>query len=391
VTRAGAGVSTRRDPVAALDEVLAAALGSLGSGAKVDAALLFATPAHASALEALLARARAGLGSDRLAGALAYGVIGCGREADDPGLALLAFSGIDAQPFLLRDLAGHEDTVGGEIHDRLGGSPRAEDLVVVLPDPGSFDVQALVEHLVPACGDAIVVGAGSADPALGRSLQWAGTRLAGGALAGIVLRGARRPRVAVTQACRPRTPLMTVTRAQGHWLLELDGRPALDVYREVARGPLAEDLRRAASFVLVAIPRSAEAPLAPGNYLVRNVAGFATDRRALAVPEQLRAGDQVALALREPESAREDLRAMLEPIAAELATAPDPGAGAALYFDCVARGRSLFGVEGIEVGYLESALRGVPLLGMLGSCEIGPVGRGTELLTYTGVLALLGG
>ena len=119
------------------------------------------------------------------------------------------------------------------------------------------------------------------------------------------------PRVGVTQACRPASELLTVTRAQGHWILELDGRPALDVYREVARGPLAEDLRRAAAFVLAALPRDPAAPLAPGGYLVRNVAGFAVAERALAIPEPLAVGDRIAFVQRDPAAAREDLKAML--------------------------------------------------------------------------------
>lgn len=391
--RAGTGVSTRRDAHAALDEAVAAALEGLGAAPRVDAALLFATPSLCSEPGPLLARACAALGTEGLVGALSYGVIARGRECDDPGIAVLALSGVEARPFLFHDLAGNEAAVGGDLEDLLGAPARPEDLVILLPDPSGFDAAQLVEGLIPACGDAVVVGAGAADPALGRPLQWAGTQVASGALAGVVLRGARRPRIAVTQACRPLTGLLAVTRVQGHWILELDGRPALDVYREAVRGPLADDLRRAASFVLVAIPRSAEAPLATGNYLVRNLAGFATDQRAFATPELFQPGDEIALAMREPETAREDLRAMLEPIAAALGgAAAAPAArrdGAALYFDCVARGRSLFGLEGLEVGYLESALRGVPLLGMFGSCEIGPVGGCTELLTYTGVLAVL--
>ena len=65
----------------------------------------------------------------------------------------------------------------------------------------------------------------------------------------------------------------------------------------------------------------------------------------------------------------------------------DPALG--LYFDCCARGAALFGVPGLESGYLEQSLGGTPLAGMFGSCEIGPIGGDAELLTYTGVLALL--
>jgi small ligand-binding sensory domain FIST len=186
----------------------------------------------------------------------------------------------------------------------------------------------------------------------------------------------------VTQACRPVTPPLRVTRASGPWLLELDGRPALDVYREVAREPLADDLRRAAAFLLVALPCDATASLDPGRYLVRHVAGFAPERGAIAVPTLLSVGDQIALARREPETAREDLLDMLGRLDGE-----PPAFG--LYFDCCARGTSFFGVSGLEAGYLERAFGPAPIAGMFGSCEIGPIADRVELLTYTGVLALV--
>jgi small ligand-binding sensory domain FIST len=176
--------------------------------------------------------------------------------------------------------------------------------------------------------------------------------------------------------------LLTVTRAEQHWVLELDGRPALDVYREVVGGPLAEDLRRAAAFVLVALPRDPAAPLEPGGYLVRNLAGFAAERSAFALPEPVARGDQIAFVQREPEAAREDLKRVLEQL-------EDPTPALGLYFDCCARGASFFGVPGLEAAYLQNALGAAPLAGMFGSCEIGPIAGRPELLTYTGVLALL--
>ena len=186
---------------------------------------------------------------------------------------------------------------------------------------------------------------------------------------------------------------MTATRSQGHWLLELDGRPALEVYREVARAPLADDLRRAAAFLLVALPRDERDPLRPGGYLARNVAGFDEEHLAFAIPEIVKPGQRIALATREPEAAREDLKEML---AGAVGSNPHFG----LFFDCCARGSSLFRVPGLEAAYLENALGQTPVAGMFGAFEIGPIGSrngagvgqgaaATELLTYTGVLALL--
>lgn len=380
VITAGVGVSTQPEARAAAEE---AAARALAAGARADLAVLFCTSDHAGSMPTLLDTAMGSLGTRALVGATAHGVLGEGRELDaGPAVSVLALGGVEAEPFLLQDVVGHEEAISEEIAQHLPGSPTAEDLVLLLPDPRVVRPQHLLPAIGKALGPALVVGAGAADPLSAHPLQWCGRRVEEQALAGVALRLPRQPRVGVTQACRPATGLMAVTRAQGNWILELDGRPALEVYREVARGRLAEDLRRAAAFVLVALPRDPHAPLDPGGYLVRNVAGFELDRQAFAIPEPVAAGQQIALVQREPETAREDLKEVL----GRLGGSP-PAAG--LYLDCCARGAALFGVSGLEAGYLESAFRAAPIAGMLGSCEIGPIAGGTELLTYTGVLALL--
>ena len=60
-----------------------------------------------------------------------------------------------------------------------------------------------------------------------------------------------------------------------------------------------------------------------------------------------------------------------------------------LYFNCRARGRSLYGMEGIDTAYIRQALGDFPLIGLFGSFELGPLGRKNHLLAYTGVLALI--
>ena len=380
---AGVGISTAADARAAAEEAVAAALCGLEH---VDAAFLLAGPGYAGALPALLDSAVSALGTEAVVGASAHGVLAAGREYEgSPALAVMALAGLETQPFLIADPSGDEAEACDEIAARIGGPARAEDLLVLLPDPRTFSPQRLLPALGEALGPARVVGAGAADPVAGTPLQWCGRAIDSGGIAGMVLRAGKPPRIGVTQACRPATGLLTVTRARGHWVLELDGRPALDVYREVARGPLAEDLRRAASFLLAALPveEGAEA-LEPGSYLVRHLVGFDPEANAFALPEALKPGRRMALALREPESAREDLKAVLAKLGER---APALG----LYFDCCARGASFFGVSGLEAAYLENAFGKAPIAGMFGSCEIGPIGGRTELLTYTGVLALLDG
>jgi small ligand-binding sensory domain FIST len=380
--RAGVGTSTHPEARSAGAQAAAAALE--GAGGAAQAAILFAGPGYSDDLSLLLDAVVSELGTEVVVGASAHGVIARGREYEQETAAvLLAWSGLEALPFLITDAGGDALAACEELAARLGGPARPEDLVVLLPDPRSLDLGAFLPRLREALGPAQVVGAGAGDALSGASLQWCGRVVASGGIAGAVLRGARPPRIGVAQACRPATELLTVTRARGHWVLELDGRPALDVYREVARGPLAEDLRHAASFLLVALPADPEADrLAPGSYLVRQVVGFENDANAFAIPTALKPGARIAFAQREPEAAREDLKAMLE-------RAGEAAPALGLYFNCCARGAGLFGVPGLEAAYLERAFAPAAIAGMFGSCEIGPVDGRTELLTYTGVLALI--
>jgi small ligand-binding sensory domain FIST len=380
--RAGVGASTHAEAHSAGAQAAAAALE--GAGGAVQAAILFAGPGYNDDLSLLLDAAVSELGTEAVVGASAHGVIARGCEYEEETAAVvLAWSGLEALPFLIVDAGGDALAACEELAARLGEPARPEDLVVVLPDPSSFDLSAFLPGLREALGPAQVVGAGAGDALAGASLQWCGRVVASGGIAGAVLRGARPPRIGVAQACRPATELLTVTRARGHWVLELDGRPALDVYREVARGPLAEDLRHAASFLLVALPADPEAErLEPGSYLVRQLVGFENDANAFAIPTALKPGARIAFAQREPEAAREDLKAML----ASTGSA-QPGLG--LYFNCCARGAGLFGVPGLEAAYLERVFGPAAIAGMFGSCEIGPINGRTELLTHTGVLALI--
>ena len=379
---AGVGISSLSDPRAAAEEAAAAAGRCCP---RPDAALAWATPGYGAGLPELLETLRSSLAVDLLVGATAHGVVGAGREHESgTALSVVALEGFDARGFLVPHVADHSAGELGEAIVKQVGAPCAQDLVVALPDTGQLRPESFLSGLDASLGEARVVGAGAVDALSEGPLQWCGPRIEAGAAVGLVLRGSSPPRVGVTQGTRPVTGLLEVTRSRDHWILQLDGRPALDVYREAARGRLAEDLPRAAHYVMVALPRRTSEPLGPGGYLVRAPVGFSESQRALALPLVLETGSRLAFVHREPETARSDLAEMLAPLAGRPASL-------GLWLDCMARGRSFFGVEGLEAAYLERALGPTPVGGMFGSCEIGPVGGATQLLTYSAVLALVDG
>ncbi|MBW2313143.1 MAG: FIST C-terminal domain-containing protein [Deltaproteobacteria bacterium] len=381
MAKAGSGISADADPITAARAAAEVALASTAVD-RADAALLFMNADHGSSATEVVDVATQVLGVAPV-GATAAGVLVAGQALESgPGVAILALAGIESETFLLDRVAGNESGAGELLRHAIDAPLRAEDLVVLLPDPYAIAAQPFLEAIQTELGGACLVGAGAVEGAATPPVQWADSEIATGAVAGVVLRGAR-PRVGVTQACQPVTEPMQVTRTEGHWILEIEGRPALDVFRETAREPLASDLRRAAAFVLVALPEPGDpqASLCAGDYRVRNVAGFSEN--ALAVPEPVTTGERIAFVLREPHGARDDLKRMLAGFSGQ-------PADFAVFLDCCARGAALFDVPGLEAAYLEDALGATPLVGMMGAYEFGPVRGRTELLTYTGVLAAAG-
>ena len=90
--------------------------------------------------------------------------------------------------------------------------------------------------------------------------------------------------------------------------------------------------------------------------------------------------------LRDGQRARDDLNQMLERQRQNLG-GKKPAFG--LYFNCCARGNSLYGMPGIDTAYIRQALGDFPLIGMFGGYELAPLGGANHLFAYTGVLALI--
>lgn len=361
-----------------------------GGKAPAEAALVFATPDHAEAALDLVAEVGDALETEAVVGATVHGVLASGLANESgPAVGVAALAGCQAVPFLLPDVGDDERSAGPEIAGRLRpslGEPGPQDLVLLHADPYGLDLRALLDGVESALAPAACMGLTAADAPGTDPLVWSRRAVASGAVGGLVVRGAAPPRQGLTHSCQPVGDPRTVTRARGHWVLELDGRPALEAYREAARGPLGSNLHRAAEFVLVALPggRAAAGFPAAGAYVVHELAGFDEKANAFALPRRVGPGDELAFAWREPEAAREDLKRLLRELA-------DPSAGLALYYGCRGRAAALFGVEGLEAGYLELAFPKRPVLGVLASSQIGAVGNGLEVLAHAAVVSVLPG
>ena len=307
---------------------------------------------------------------------------GASEDEVGPAVAVLALCGVEAAAFRVTGASGVEEAIGPEVEALLGRSTTETDLVVVFADPLGIDATRLAGALADL-QPATVVGAGAALDAAGRPLLACADRaVRGGACGSGPRRSTLRARVAVSQGCRPITDPFTATRVEGNWILELDGKPALDVYREIAREPLAADLRHAAARLLAAIPcarcRRGDAGDA---WVARRLAGFAPERRAFALPEPPRVGTVLRFALRDADLAREDL-------VARTRRRQRPGERRSLPEFVRARPRAL-PAPGLESALVASALAPAPLAGLFGSFEIAPLAGSLEHLAHAGVLVAI--
>lgn len=388
--RAGAGQSSLSSTRDAIAQAAGRALAEAGI-AKADTAIVFFTAEHAKQSRELVESLSSATGARKAAGCSAAGILtGAGEIEGTHGVAVLVFVSdqLHSEPFLVHPLREKDENAGAEIARRLAGAAAENNLVVLLPDTYNGQPQRLLASMESRAGFVSVIGAGASESGIGRTTyQLCGDAIASNAVAGLSLSGTFHTHIDITQGCQPITQPLTITKAEGHLIYEIDQQPALEVFARLLKGPLAEDLRRALQVLFVGLPANRdENSVGPGNYVIRNIIGLDPDKGILGVADDVRAGQAMIFALRDGQRAREDLNQMLARQAARLA-GKKPVFG--LYFNCCARGASLYGTEGIDTAYIRQALGDFPLIGMFGGYELAPLGRANHLFAYTGVLALI--
>lgn len=380
----GAGVSTLAASREAADEVLARALPGL-SGASPDLAVVFASMHHAVALPALLARLTEALPDAAVFGCTAEGVLGTGVEVEDaPGVALwlARLPGVRVEPVHLRFRPmGDEGIVEG-----LGLDGREGSVLLLLADPFSFPTDSFIEHLNGAVpGMPVVGGIASGGTRRGQNKLFFGPAVIGEGAVGAVLSGDVSVATVVSQGCRPVGPLLRVTAAQGNSVRELDGEPAMRrlerVYEEAEERD--RELMAGGIHIGVAVEGRTSEPGA-GEFVIRGVLGTDPESGAIVIGDLVDEGRLVRFHVRDAESAREDLRLLLE---AERLLLPEPPAGA-LLFSCNGRGQRLFGAPHQDVGIFARTFGPVPVAGFFAQGELGPVGGRNLLHGFTASVAL---
>jgi small ligand-binding sensory domain FIST len=196
-------------------------------------------------------------------------------------------------------------------------------------------------------------------------------------LSGVAFSDAVTVATRLTQGCSPLRSGHEVSGAQNNIVLELDGRPALDVLREDVGLEENEELSRLGGQIFVGL---SVAGSDAGEYVLRNLIGIDPGNRLIAIGDLVKKGQRLRFFRRDNDTARVDMGRMLDSIKEGLYTTPR----GALYYSCLGRGGALLGGESEELRMIQSALGDVPLAGFFGNGEISH----NRLYGYTGVLTL---
>jgi small ligand-binding sensory domain FIST len=387
--RIGAGLSSAPQGRLAADSAIGDALDGLG-GARADLVVLFIAAQYEDDIPLVLDRVNDRVEDAVIIGCTAGGVIGAGSEVEDaPAIAAWAASLPDAgvRPFRLtfqRD--GEHGIVEGldELPTRESGS-----VVVMLSDPFSFPADLFLAHLNEhSPGVPVLGGQASGGLEAGRNvLISSGEAVRDGAV-GVILTGGPSTSWLVSQGCRPIGQTYAVTRAERNVIQELAGEPALRRLEQVygGAGPRDQLLMRRGLHLGQAISELKPDP-SRGDFLIRNVMGIDPQSGAMAITDMVEVGQTVQFQVRDADSAREDLRLLLE---RERARDERPVAGA-LLFSCNGRGQALFGQPHHDVGAVQRAFGDVPVAGFFAAGELGPVGGRNFLHGFTASMLLLRG
>jgi small ligand-binding sensory domain FIST len=341
--------------------------------------VIYVSEPAAHELPALVDQLAAGTGIAHWTGGVGLGVCGAGQEVYDQPAAAVLTAAVPEDAFRIfastgdpaADLPRHHGAwieATQPILALVHADPRCPDLLRATIDAGAatgaFLVGGLVSHRTAAT--VVARGPGSNDSGTGA-----------GGMAGLMLAPEVGVATALSQGCMPIGPVRRIDEARDNVVMAIDGRPALDVFREDIGPQLAQDLRRVGGIIFAGLPVTGSDT---GDYLVRNLMAIDPRQGWIVLGAEVSPGDPIVFCRRDPESAKQDLTRMVKQLAGRLSGPPKAG----VYVSCVARGVSLFGEEDVEATVIRETLGEFPLIGFFANGEISR----DRLYGHTGILTL---
>jgi hypothetical protein len=388
-------ISQDSDSMQAGEEIAREVKKAFGSE-KLRSLLVYATINHDHA--ELLAGVRKVVGDDIIvAGCSAQGVMG-NRTVLEGGFAAGAM-GLGGDALTVAAAIEHDVQIDGtqkgrnlarSVKARLG---RAPDLFLLLYDPlCGIDVDHVLTGLQSELVCPITGGAASQPSGpVARTYQYLGVSATPRAAVGVGLCGPFHAELGFCHGTVPTGVTMTLTRADGNSLLELDGRPALDVWREaIGAGP--DDVLDQSHTAALAMGVEQKVTVdgrEKSIYLIRAAFGFNSETKGIRVQAAIPQGSKILFHHRTVDVVREGTVAMADELSRRLAGKTP---WAVLGFECGARTAPFLGPASTleENVALQSAVApDAPWLGLLAWGEVASLGGGPTVHNYSYPLVVL--
>ena len=376
-----AAASTAVDHNEALDEIVPSLLDQLGG--VPDLVVCFFSMDHAEAASGIALSLSERLGTSAIVGCTAQAVIGGRKELEgSAGLSVWAarLPGVEVGTFALQVVQVPD---GYGVTGWPGFEPDARATVLLLADGFSFPADRFLERLnEEQPGLPVVGGMASGGERPGQHRLVLGTEALQSGAVGVALVGPVEVRTVVSQGCRPIGSPYAVTRGEGNVVEELGGQPAVERLRQLVSNltPQEQVLVRGGLHVGQVIDEH-KAEFGRGDFLIRGLVGADPETGAIAVGDAVELGQTLQFHVRDATAADEDLRLLLDPVAAW-------NPKGVLLFSCNGRGRGFFGRPDHDAGLLARATGDVPLAGFFAQGELGPVGKRNFVHGYTASMAL---
>ena len=356
-------------------QAAAAILQQIGSPAAAHRlGLLYVSSHFANQLSDIEIFLRQTTGVPHWAGTTGHGVIGPDEEHfDQPSIAIMLMPLPEGSFHILSGI--HEDT-DPAISAAAGWLQNVDvPLILCHGDPSNNVLPGLLEDLALETSGFLV---GGLSATLGAGSQLAG-QLDGTGISGIMFSDRLVPvATGLTQGCSPIGEIHQVTEAIENVAISLDGRPALEIFKEDIGDLLAHNLERVNGYIYAALPLTGgDKP----DYMVRNITGIDRKNGVLAIASNLTPGDSLLFCRRDHDSATEDMERLLRDLKSRCGDKP---IRAGIYVSCAGRGPQQFGPGSVELKFIRETLGEFPLVGFFANGEISR----DKLYGYTGVLTL---
>ena len=359
------------------------------AGEVYDVAMLFLSAGHKDQLQELVRGISDQIAVGNFIACTCAGIIGSDAELEQEEGAVLflgSFPGVTCKPFYITQSQLEQIQKPEDYHTLLEVHPNDEPVFFMIPDPFQLDLNALIEGMNEAYGQAPLVGglASGSNEANGNVLMLNGETYTQGAV-GFALTGGLRLHTIVSQGCKPVGEPYIVTKADKNIIHEVAGKSFLDILRQVflTLDEKERQLMQQALLVGIAMDEYTH-NFGRGDFLVRPVIGIDQNTGAVGIGDRIQTGQTIQLHLRDARTATEDLSELLQTFRKK----HSGDLHGALVFSCNGRGEGLFGEPNHDIQMIQKILGPVPAAGFFCAGEIGPIGGKNFIHGFTDSIAV---